>query len=238
MIALLAALRRGLFRLVAVLLVGLLIAAFGLAIASNPLDIAGPYLALLMLPIVIAGLLLPRPFLIGTAIAAWLAGQLAVNAHAPGANPTFIAAMGNFLYATLFITVSIDQFGGTVRRALASALAHEQELETGREMLATRSAELQSAVDALQAEIVERQRLESERQAMQERLGVLADPPASRLQSEPGAPPFGRRRQRDAGERRAAPSAAPGGADRTDRSAPARPLAGARRSGPARVGSS
>jgi signal transduction histidine kinase/ActR/RegA family two-component response regulator len=169
-VGLLALLRRGWFRLVAMLLVGLLTLGIGLSLAaSGPVD-GGAYLALLMLPIVIAGLLLPRPVLLITAIAVFAAGELAVRAQTAAAGPGLASQMGNFLYATILVTVAIDQFGGTVRRVLLDALAHERELEAGRAALATRTTELQAAVEALEAEIAERRRLEDEREAVQEHM--------------------------------------------------------------------
>ena len=169
-LALLFVLRRGQFRLSASIFVAFLIYAFAQALAGAGLAQGGPYLALLMVPIVIAGLLLPRLWLLATAIAVYCAGFLAVQSDPLLTDPSRPSPMGNFLFATLFAWVVVDQFGGTVRRALLKAIAHEHELEQGREALAARTTDLQAAVSALEAEMAERQRLEEEQEAMQRRM--------------------------------------------------------------------
>ena len=166
---LVAVLRAGQFRLVAGLFVGLLIAAFSLALAGTGLLEGAPYLALLMVPIVVAGLLLPRIWLIVSAIAVYVGAVLAVAADPLLATAGVVAPTGNILFATLFVTVAVDQFGGTVRTALFESIAHEQVIESGRAQLAARTTELQTAVDRLEEEIAERQRLEQERAAIQAR---------------------------------------------------------------------
>jgi signal transduction histidine kinase/ActR/RegA family two-component response regulator len=81
------------------------------------------------------------------------------------------------------MAVVVDQFGGVVRSALLHAIAREGELERARSDLLARSTELQTVVAALETEMAERQRMETERHAMQARvlevqklesLGVLA----------------------------------------------------------------
>ena len=168
-LALLVLLRRGQFRIVAGLFVGLLIFAFGLALAGTGLTEGAPYLALLMLPIVVAGLLLARRWLLLTAVATYAVSVLAVNADTTLAAQGLSAPTGNILFATIFVAVAVDQFGGTVRRALLEAIAHEQVIESGRQQLAERTTELQRAVDRLEEEIAERQRLEQERADIQAR---------------------------------------------------------------------
>ena len=169
-LGLLFVLRRGQFRLAASIFVAFLVYAFAQALAGVGLAQGGPYLALLMVPIVIAGLLLPRSWLLATAVAVYVAGFLAVQSDPLLTDPAIPSPMGNFLFATLFAWVVVDQFGGTVRRALLKAIAHEHELEQGREALAARTTDLQAAVSALEAEMAERQRLEEEQEAMQQRL--------------------------------------------------------------------
>ena len=169
-VALLAMLRRGQFRLATGIFVAFLVYAFAQSLGTTGLARGGPYLAMLMVPVAIAGLLLPRPGLLVTAVAVYVAGFIAVRADTLVADPNLPSPMGNFLFATLFVWAVVDQFGGTVRRALFQAIAHEQELESGREALAARTIELQSAVEALEAEIVERQRLEEEREVMQQQM--------------------------------------------------------------------
>jgi signal transduction histidine kinase len=154
---------------VAGLFVGLLVVAFGAALAGTGLTEGGPYLALLMLPIVVAGLLLARRWLLLTAIASYAAAILAVNADTTLAAQGITPPTGNILFATIFVTVAVDQFGGTVRRALFEAIAHEQVIESGRQQLAERTTELQTVVDRLEQEIAERQRLEQERADIQAR---------------------------------------------------------------------
>ena len=168
-LALLFVLRRGQFRLVAGLFVALLILAFGQALAATGLLEGAPYLALLMVPIVVAGLLLPRIWLVASAVGVYVVAVLAVNADPQLETAGVLAPTGNILFATLFITVAVDQFGGTVRRALFESIAHEQVIETGRQQLAARTTELQTAVDRLEQEIAERQRLEQERADIQAR---------------------------------------------------------------------
>ena len=78
-------LRRGFFRAVAILTIAFLTFAFAQSLVTAQPHIAGSYLALLMLPLVMAGLILPRIGLLVTAIAVFLAGELAVNARTDGA---------------------------------------------------------------------------------------------------------------------------------------------------------
>jgi signal transduction histidine kinase/CheY-like chemotaxis protein len=159
---LLGLLRRGHFRVASGLFVVLAVVGFGQSAGSaDPIE-RGPYLVLLMLPIVVAGLLLPRALLGLTALGVFIAGQVAIGEG--------LLRLGNFVWATLFVTVAVDQFGGTVRAALDRAVAHEQELEVSEGALATRTAELQATVASLESEIAERRRIEAERDAMQERI--------------------------------------------------------------------
>jgi hypothetical protein len=71
-------LRRGFFRAVAVLAIGFLVYAFAQAIPAASPALAGSYLALLMVPLVLAGLILRRVGLLITAIAVFAAGELAI----------------------------------------------------------------------------------------------------------------------------------------------------------------
>jgi signal transduction histidine kinase/ActR/RegA family two-component response regulator len=175
------ALRRGHFRVVAGVTIGFLIFAFAQSLAAADPALSGTYLTLLMLPLVLAGLILPRIGLLITTVAVLAAGQLGIAAHP--AETGLALGSGNFFFATLLIAAVVDQFGGTVRAALANAIAREQELETARADLQTRTTELQIAVAALEEEMAERQRIESERRAIEARvlevqklesLGVLA----------------------------------------------------------------
>jgi signal transduction histidine kinase/ActR/RegA family two-component response regulator len=177
-------LRRGFFRVVAGLTITFLTFAFAQTLAVAEPRIAGSYLALLMLPLVMAGLLLPRVALLVTAVGVFLAGELAVNARPDQALASLSSGgSGNYLFACLLVAAIVDQFGGTVRSAFREALAREQELETTRLDLQARTTELQRAVAALETEMAERQRIEAERREMQARvqevqklesLGVLA----------------------------------------------------------------
>jgi signal transduction histidine kinase/CheY-like chemotaxis protein len=167
---LLLVLRRGQFRIATAIFVAFLVYAFAQALAATGLARGGPYLALLMVPIIIAGLLLPRLWLLVVAVSVYVAGFVAVQSDPLLSDASLPSPMGNFLFATLFVWIVVDQFGGTVRRALLEALAHEQELEEGRAALATRTTELQAAVEALESEMVERQRLEKEREVVQQQL--------------------------------------------------------------------
>jgi signal transduction histidine kinase/CheY-like chemotaxis protein len=166
---LLVVLRRGFFRAVAWLTVGALIAAFGQALANTGSVQGGTYLALLMVPIVLAGLILPRWGLLVTLIAVIGTGVLAVRAQPITTVPSLADMLGNFLYASLLTAGVVDGFGGTLRSALARAIAHEQELEATR-------VKLQDAVRSLQAEIDERERLEAQLAQAQrlESIGRLA----------------------------------------------------------------
>jgi hypothetical protein len=78
-LALIGVLRRGQFRLVAGLTVGLLILGFAHGLASVGFAAGGPFLALLLVPLVLAGLILPRVWLLITAVAAYVAAELAVG---------------------------------------------------------------------------------------------------------------------------------------------------------------
>ena len=166
---LLVVLRRGFFRAVAWLTVGALIAAFGQALANTGPVQGGTYLALLMVPIVLAGLILPRWGLLLTLIAVIATGMLAVRAQPVTTVPSLADVLGNFLYASLLTAGVVDGFGGTLRSALARAIAHEQDLEATR-------VKLQDAVRSLQAEIDERERLEAQLAQAQrlESIGRLA----------------------------------------------------------------
>jgi signal transduction histidine kinase len=169
-LVLLIFLRRGQFRIVTALFVAFLIYAFAQALGGIGLSRGGSYLALLMVPIIIAGLLLPRLWLLATAIAVYAVAAIYVRNDPMLVDPSLPSPMGNFLFATIFVWIVVDQFGGTVRRALLDALAHEEELEVGRGALAARTGELQTTVAALETEIAERKRLEEEHEAIQGRL--------------------------------------------------------------------
>jgi signal transduction histidine kinase/CheY-like chemotaxis protein len=182
-LALVAVLRRGWFRLVAGLTAALLTLGFTLGLASAGPAVGGPFLALLLVPLVLAGLILPRWALLASTVGIYVAAELAVR-YGPAAGTNDIpVSLSNFLYACVLVAVVVDQFGGVVRTALLDAIAREQELDRARSDLLTRTNELQTAVAALEAEIAERQRVEAERAAMQARvlevqklesLGVLA----------------------------------------------------------------
>jgi signal transduction histidine kinase/ActR/RegA family two-component response regulator len=177
-------LRRGFVRPVAVLTVAFLTYAFAQSLVTAKPEIAGSYLALLMLPLVMAGLILPRYALLVTAVAVFVAGELAVGARADDAVCSLTSGgSGNFMFACILVAAIVDQFGGTVRSAFREALEREQELENTRTDLQARTNELQTAVAALEAEMAERQRMEAESREMQARvqevqklesLGVLA----------------------------------------------------------------
>ena len=183
-LGLIAVLRRGHLRLVAAVITGLLIVAFGFALAtSRGLVGGGGYLPLLIIPIILAGLVLPRPALLATALAVFLTGELAVMTRTQAGDDSLTTSMGNFRFAILFSVLIMDQFGGTLRAALHRAIAHEQELEDARAALESRTTDLQTAVTELETEITERQRAEAERRAIEskvlevqklESLGVLA----------------------------------------------------------------
>jgi signal transduction histidine kinase/ActR/RegA family two-component response regulator len=176
-------LRRGFFREVAALAIGFLAYAFAQAIPAASPALAGSYLALLMVPLVLAGLILPRVGLLITAIAVFIAGEIAINAQPNAVLVGLSSGSGNYMFACILVAAIVDQFGGTVRSALHNAIAREQELEVARADLQARTNELQTAVAALETEMAERQRMEAERQQMQARvqevqklesLGVLA----------------------------------------------------------------
>jgi len=180
-VGLLALLRRGQFRFVGALLVGLLVIGFGYALVDNP-DEAITYEALLVLPIILAGLLLPRVALLATMLAV-LAVAVVASADQGTGGQGIAIRVGNFQFAVVLCTLVIDQFGGTLRAALRRAVAHEQELEDARSALQARTVDLQAAVTSLEAEMAERQRIEAERLAIEtkvlevqklESLGVLA----------------------------------------------------------------
>jgi signal transduction histidine kinase/CheY-like chemotaxis protein len=154
-IVLIAVLRRGHFRVVATATVVFLILAFGAALASSEPTMAGPYLALLMVPIVLAGLTLPGRALLATFVAVVAVALLAANVQPPTPGLPLSAVMANFVYAAVFITAVVFGFGGTLRQTLARAIAHEQELEAARN-------ELEIAIVRLRVETEERERLEGQ----------------------------------------------------------------------------
>jgi signal transduction histidine kinase/ActR/RegA family two-component response regulator len=164
MIGMIAVLRRGWFRAVAATTVGFLVLAFGAALAGSEPTMAGPYLALMMVPIVLAGLTLPRLALLATFVAVVAVGQIAAQAQAPTTGVPLSAVMGNFLYASVFITAVVFGFGGTLRVALDQATAHERELEAARVALEATVGQLQTATDErqrLESQLAQGQRLES-----------------------------------------------------------------------------
>ncbi len=167
---LVAVLRRGPFGLVAGATIVFLVYAFAQSLTGSDASLAGSYLALLMLPLVLAGLVLPRIGLLATAAGVIAAGELALRAN-PASVETGLANSGsNFLFATVLVAAVVDQFGGTVRSAFVDALARERELELARTELQARTSELQAAVGALETEMAERQRAEDERRAMETRV--------------------------------------------------------------------
>jgi signal transduction histidine kinase/CheY-like chemotaxis protein len=167
---------------VAAATVALLTLAFGASIASAP-ALAPSYLALLLLPIVLAGLLLGRLSLIAVTAAVAVVGELGLSNVARAGDPAAAGMAGNFLYAALLIAAVVDQFGGTLRGALDRSIAHQRELESAEDELRGQTGQLQSALESLEKQIAERERLENERIAMEARvlevqklesLGVLA----------------------------------------------------------------
>jgi signal transduction histidine kinase/ActR/RegA family two-component response regulator len=184
LVGLVVVLRRGFFHAVAILTIAFLTFAFAQTLVNAQPEIAGSYLALLMVPLVMAGLILPRIALLVTAVAVFLAGELAVTARTDAALLSMTeGGSGNYLFACILVAAIVDQFGGTVRSAFREALAREQELENTRTDLQARTTELQTAVAALESEMAERQRMEAERREIQARvqeaqklesLGVLA----------------------------------------------------------------
>jgi hypothetical protein len=208
LVGLVMVLRRGFFRVVAGLTIAFLIYGFAQSLVTAEPPISGSYLALLILPLVLAGLLLPRIVLLVTAVAVFLAGELAVNARADEVlNSLSSGGSGNFLFACVLVAAIVNQFGGTVRSAFRQALAREQELESTRTDLQARTSELQRAVAALETEMAERQRIEAERREMQARvqevqklesLGVLAGGICARLQ-QPARRDHGQCRPRSPG---------------------------------------
>ncbi len=181
LLGLIALLRVGQFRLVGTLLVALLVAGFGIAMAGSA-DGAAGYQALMLVPLILAGLLLPRIELLLTTVSILVVEALATPdpaSAAAGPNLT----IGNFQFAIILSALVIDRFGGILRGALRRAVAHEQELEDARSDLQARTVDLQAAVTSLETEIAERQRVEAERRAIEtkvlevqklESLGVLA----------------------------------------------------------------
>lgn len=169
-LVLLLVLRQGHLRLATGIFVAFLIYAFAQALATTGLTRGGPYLALLMVPVVIAGLLLPRIWLLIAAVSVYASAALAVQSDPLLADTSLPSPMGNFLFATLFVWIVVDQFGGTVRQALLKSIAHQGDLERGRASLSVRTTELQAAVGALESEVAQRQRLETEQEGMQLRM--------------------------------------------------------------------
>jgi signal transduction histidine kinase/CheY-like chemotaxis protein len=168
-VALIAVLRRGYFRWVAGGTVAFLIVGFGSGLANSEPTTAGPYLALLMVPIVLAGLTLSRTALLATFVAVVAVGLIAAQAQPPSAAVRLSSVMGNFLYASLFTAAVVFGFGGTLRETLARATAHERELEAAR-------ADLETTVGQLHSETEERRRLEGQLAQAQrlESIGRLA----------------------------------------------------------------
>ena len=162
MLGILWLVRRGWLQVAAGLTTAVLILGFGQSLAAADPAARGGYLALLLVPVVVAGLLLPRLLLVATAVVVFL-----VSRYAQGL-PYLV--LDNFFVAILFASVALDQFGGAIRTALANAVEHERALESSQAALSDRTTELQAAVASLKSEIVERRRLEAEREAVHERL--------------------------------------------------------------------
>jgi signal transduction histidine kinase/CheY-like chemotaxis protein len=171
-LALIAGLRRGWFRGVTIVTVVTLALAFAVALAQTPEATGGPYLALLMVPIVLAGLLLTRWVVLVIAIGVVVAGVVAVRLQAPpppGTELHLVDGMGNFLYAGVLVTAIVLAFGGSLRATLARVVAHQREVEIAR-------AELEGALEDLKRETSERTRLQGEvaQQTRLESVGRLA----------------------------------------------------------------
>jgi signal transduction histidine kinase/CheY-like chemotaxis protein len=164
MILLITILRRGYFRAVAAATVILLTLGFAGSLAATEPLTSGTYLALLMVPIVLAGLTLSGRALGATLVGVVLAGYAAANGQAPAAGPRLIEVMGNFFYACVFIAAVVYGFGGTLRDALGRVTAHELELETRRLELEETLAQLRTETDErlrLEGQLSQNQRLES-----------------------------------------------------------------------------
>lgn len=155
-------LRRGRFQLsVMIATFGLL---FGLALMEINLGLEHGEIALLtfVLPITLAGLLSGRRALlagIGISLAAIVATALVqylarpqADTPSPQLGPT-LALMGGFGLIIGVLGLFLDRFGASLRDALTTALAREQELEQLRASLETtvaeRTASLQATIDQL-----------------------------------------------------------------------------------------
>ena len=183
LLALVAVLRRGQFRIVTGVAIGFLTYAVGQALAVAQPGLAGSYLALLLVPLVLGGLLLPRLGLLATLVAVVAAGLVGRNLNPAATSAGLTEASTTFVFAAVLVASMVDQFGGTVRKAFHNAVNREHQLEVARNDLQVRTDELQTAVAALETEMGERQRAEAERRAMEvrvlemqklESLGVLA----------------------------------------------------------------
>ncbi|HEU4572200.1 MAG TPA: histidine kinase dimerization/phospho-acceptor domain-containing protein, partial [Candidatus Limnocylindrales bacterium] len=171
-LVLIGGLRRGWFMAVTIVTVVLLAVAFAIALAQTPEATGGPYLALLMVPIVLAGLLLSRWVVLVISIGVVIAGVLAVRSQPPpppGTDLHLVDGMGNFLYAGVLVTAIVLAFGGSLRATLARVVAHQREVEVAR-------GELEGALEDLKRETSERTRLQSEvaQQSRLESVGRLA----------------------------------------------------------------
>jgi hypothetical protein len=131
-LALIAALRRGWFLGVSTITVAFLVVGFGAAMAVGDATTAGPYLALLMVPIVLAGLTLPRWALLATFVGVLAVATWAARSVGPASGVPLSAVMGNFIYAALLTTAVVFAFGSALRETLSRSTQHERELELAR----------------------------------------------------------------------------------------------------------
>ena len=150
----LAVLRRGYFRTSVLIIIALFIILETIAITTDSLRASAETLSFFTLAIVLAGLLLGRRALVITF--AFSAGAILLSAfweQNAQVRMDSIVIAGNFILLNGLMSVFLDQFGLTLRRALMAALEREGELQN--EISIRRQAE-----EALQ----EKERLLSEAQ--------------------------------------------------------------------------
>jgi signal transduction histidine kinase len=182
----LVAMRRGHFRLSALiptigsaLILGLFLIAVGLRNGA-------PFMIVFAIPITLAGLLTGRPIsllVIGIGVATMLVMLIlervapALTGFVPVGDSTSTIAVV-FILVTSLVGLFLDRFGHTLSATLTEALARERELEQSRAALEARTGQLER-------EIGERKHTELALHRSTERLRILAQ--ASRVFAEAGA---------------------------------------------------
>ena len=139
-------LRRGYFRTSVLIVTALFMILESIAITIEPLGTSVETLAFFTLAIVLAGLLVGRRALIATfAFSAAMVLLSAFREQNPDLRVDSLVIAGNFILLNGLMSVFLDQFGLTLRRALTASLKHEGELQNEIEIRTQAEAALRAS---------------------------------------------------------------------------------------------